>query len=201
MKNGVNVNDPRVKRTRQLLLQALYELAAEKDIRSIRVQDIAERATLNRATFYAHFRDKDALMDAAFRSRTQAILAAKLSPSSPLTKENLRLLFRMVCEVLNTTVRCCPRSLGEDHRLLKKLAVQEELYAFLLDWLKQGLPNKSSQQFPLETLATLLSWSLFGASIEWVSNPTKLSQEVMAAQVVDLLVEGLGSAIPLALNG
>ena len=62
MKNGVNENDPRVKRTRQLLLQALDELAAEKDIRSISVQDIAARATLNRATFYAHFRDKEALL-------------------------------------------------------------------------------------------------------------------------------------------
>jgi len=198
---GVNGNDPRVKRTRQLLLQALNELAAEKDVRSISVQDIAERATLNRATFYAHFRDKDALLDAAFRSRTQAMLAAKLSPSSPLTKGNLRLLFGVVCDVLNTTVRRCPRSLGDDHRLLMKSAVQEELYAFILAWLKQGLPNKSSQRSTLETLATLLSWSLFGASVEWASNPTKLSQEVMAIQVVDLLVEGLGSAIPLALNG
>src|SRR5207253_7780737 len=112
MEHGVNGSDPRVKRSRQLLMQAFTELAAEKDIRSIRVQDIAERATLNRATFYAHFRDKDALLDAAFRSRTQAMLAANLSPSSPLTKGNLRLLFRMVCDVLNTTVRRCPRSLG-----------------------------------------------------------------------------------------
>ena len=201
MGHGVNGNDPRVKRTRQLLLQALDELAAEKDVRSISVQDIAERATLNRATFYAHFRDKDALLDAAFRSRTQAMLAAKLSPSSPLTKGNLRLLLGVVCDVLNTTVRRCPRSLGEDHRQGKKASVQEELHAFFLAWLKHGLPDRSGQRFPLETLATLLSWSLFGASVEWVSNPTQLSQEAMAIQVVDLLVEGLGSALPLALNG
>ena len=73
--------------------------------------------------------------------------------------------------------------------------------AFLLAWLEQGLPNQSRQRFPLETLASLLSWSLFGASIAWVSEPAQLSQEVMAAQVVDLLVEGLCSALPLALNG
>jgi AcrR family transcriptional regulator len=196
MKNGVNGNDPRVKRTRQLLLQALDALAAEKDIRSISVQDIAERATLNRATFYAHFRDKDALLDAAFRSRTQELLSAKLSPSSPLTQENLRLLFCMVCDVLNTTLRRCPRSLGEDHRLQMKAVVQEELVAFLLDWLKQGLPNRIGQRFPLETLASFISWSLYGASIEWAANPTELSQEIKATQVVDLLVEGLCSAIP-----
>jgi AcrR family transcriptional regulator len=197
--NIVNENDPRAKRTRQLLLRALDELAAEKDIRFIRVQDIAERATLNRTTFYAHFRDKDALLDAAFRCRTQQMLTAKLSPSSALTKENLRLLYRTVCDILNTYVRACPRSLGEDHRSLMKLAVQEELYAFLLEWLKHALLSKKSLRYPLETVAGLLSWSLFGEGVEWASNPTKTTQDVMATHVVDLLSQGF--AIPLALTG
>ncbi len=59
MATPVNANDPRVKRTRQLLLQAFMALLEEKQhIYSISVQDIAERATVNRATFYAHFEDK-----------------------------------------------------------------------------------------------------------------------------------------------
>lgn len=60
----VNPNDPRVKRTRQLLTQAFMELLKEKkNIYSISVQDIAERATLNRATFYSHFEDKYAFLE------------------------------------------------------------------------------------------------------------------------------------------
>jgi AcrR family transcriptional regulator len=194
MGSDVNANDPRVKRTRQLLLQAFYELAAEKEMRSISVQDITERATLNRATFYAHFRDKNALMDAALRSRIQAALAAKLSPSSPFAKGNLRLLFCVVCDFLDTTIPHCPRSPREHHPLLHA-TVQKELYAFVLDWLKQGVPQAKKKRFPPETLATLLSWSLFGAAIEWSHNPTKPAQEVMAAQVVDLLTEGTASTL------
>src|SRR2546421_12047051 len=190
MEHGVNGSDPRVKRTRQLLMQAFTELASEKDIRAITVQDIAGRATVNRATFYAHFRDKDALLDAAFRDRTREMLAEKLTPSSPLTRENLCTLFHIVCQILNTMVRRCPRSLGEDHRVVKKLAVQQELHAFILEWLEEGLPDKHTQRFPLDTRATLISWSLFGASVEWASNPTQHSQEAMAAQVGDLLMEG-----------
>ena len=45
--------DPRVKRTRQLLQNALMELVQEKSQGSITVQDIAARAEVNRATFYA----------------------------------------------------------------------------------------------------------------------------------------------------
>jgi AcrR family transcriptional regulator len=55
--------DPRVKRTRQLLQDALLALMAELDLSSITVQDIARRAEVNRATFYLHHRDKDDLVD------------------------------------------------------------------------------------------------------------------------------------------
>ena len=201
MEHGVNGSDPRVKRTRQLLMQAFTELAAEKDIRAITVQEIAGRATLNRATFYAHFRDKDALLDAAFRDRTREMLAEKLTPSAPLTRENLCSLFCIVCQILNTMVRRCPRSLGEDHRVVKKLAVQQELHAFILEWLEEGLPDKHTRRFPLDTLATFISWSLFGASVEWASNSTRISPEAMPAQVVDLLMEGLRSSVPVAMTG
>ena len=55
--------DPRVKRTRQLLQRAFLELFEEKGIESIGIQEITDRATVNRATFYAHFPDKYALLD------------------------------------------------------------------------------------------------------------------------------------------
>ena len=58
-----NSSDPRVQRTRQLLLEAFMALVQEKHtIHSISIQEIATRATVNRATFYAHFADKYALM-------------------------------------------------------------------------------------------------------------------------------------------
>ena len=55
---AVNEADPRVKRTRKLLEDALMELLAEKSFDAITVQDIADRSTVNRATFYTHFVDK-----------------------------------------------------------------------------------------------------------------------------------------------
>ncbi|QQZ08372.1 TetR/AcrR family transcriptional regulator [Heyndrickxia vini] len=50
--------DPRVVRTRQMLRDALVELIRERGYEKITVQDITRRATLNRATFYLHYRDK-----------------------------------------------------------------------------------------------------------------------------------------------
>lgn len=49
--------DPRVLRTRQLLRNAVIELLEEMDIEKISVNRLAERAQINRVTFYLHYRD------------------------------------------------------------------------------------------------------------------------------------------------
>src|ERR1700734_387862 len=53
-----------MRRTRQLLQGALRELMKAKAFDEISVQDIADAATVNRATFYDHYTDKYALLDA-----------------------------------------------------------------------------------------------------------------------------------------
>src|ERR1700728_2063485 len=84
--------DPRVTRTRKLIRDSLTSLLAEKSFESISVQDIAERATINRATFYAHFTDKFALLDALVREDA----AARLSEGDPLSAPNTRAMLLMV---------------------------------------------------------------------------------------------------------
>ena len=49
--------DPRVLRTRQLIRDAFIDLLQEIDLEKITVNRIAERATINRVTFYLHYRD------------------------------------------------------------------------------------------------------------------------------------------------
>lgn len=49
--------DPRVIRTRQLIKNALIDLLQEMEVSKISVNRLAERATINRVTFYLHYRD------------------------------------------------------------------------------------------------------------------------------------------------
>lgn len=50
--------DPRIKRTNKYLRDALVELLKEKDVTSITIQEITEKAELTRGTFYLHYQDK-----------------------------------------------------------------------------------------------------------------------------------------------
>lgn len=55
--------DPRVKRTRAALRDALVSLIEERGYEVLTVQEITERAGLNRATFYLHYQDKHDLLE------------------------------------------------------------------------------------------------------------------------------------------
>ncbi|MFD0671016.1 TetR-like C-terminal domain-containing protein [Cohnella sp. GCM10027633] len=55
--------DPRIVRTRQLIRDAFVDLLQEMDVEKISVNRIAERATINRVTFYLHYRDIPDMMD------------------------------------------------------------------------------------------------------------------------------------------
>ncbi|QMV44066.1 TetR/AcrR family transcriptional regulator [Cohnella cholangitidis] len=63
MNPNTSRTDPRILRTRQLLGEALIDLLEEMDIEKITVNRIAERATINRVTFYLHYRDIPDMLD------------------------------------------------------------------------------------------------------------------------------------------
>ena len=78
--------DRRVQRTRQLLQKALIELISERGHDAITIQDIADRASLGRTTFYLHYRSKDEL----FITCHEAIVSEfRIGPLHPLSREEL----------------------------------------------------------------------------------------------------------------
>ena len=49
--------DPRVLRTRKLIMDSFIELSGKKEFKDITIKDITTEAMINRATFYYHFED------------------------------------------------------------------------------------------------------------------------------------------------
>ena len=54
--------DPRVVRTKALIIQALVNLTEETPYKKIKIQDITQSANLARQTFYLHYKSKDAVL-------------------------------------------------------------------------------------------------------------------------------------------
>ncbi|KRF46361.1 TetR family transcriptional regulator [Bacillus sp. Soil531] len=55
--------DRRIARTQEAIKKAFLELMSEKSFDSITIQNIADRANINRATVYLHYLDKFDLLD------------------------------------------------------------------------------------------------------------------------------------------
>lgn len=67
--------DPRILRTRRTLHASLLELATERDLDTVSVADVTEHAQVNRATFYAHYRNLDELLEAALQSELEELVS------------------------------------------------------------------------------------------------------------------------------
>ncbi len=75
--------DRRVQRTRRLLQDALVATVIEKGYEAATVQDIIDRADVGRATFYAHFADKQTLLTSRLEDLRGLLLAQqRQSPDS-----------------------------------------------------------------------------------------------------------------------
>ena len=188
--------DPRVKRTRKLLQQAFMELIMEKEVASISIQDITERATVNRATFYAHFSDKYALMDSIVREQFQQTLAQYLPPTPVWNVQSLRALVRATFDFMSEFHRHCKSGGDTQFDPLVERAIQQELAEILLTRLKQARVAGMRPGMRLELVASIISWAIFGPAVQWGRNERTPSADEMTKQVLLVITEGLTHLAP-----
>src|SRR5580704_5851616 len=103
--NAAENTDPRVLRSRLMLMESLLRLLGRKEFEDISIQEITDEATLNRATFYLHYPDKNALLQAMTAARFRDLIARRgLSFSN--CDGALRAIALGVCDYLAETTGC-----------------------------------------------------------------------------------------------
>ena len=183
--------DPRTKRTRQLLMDAFGQLLSEKSFEDITVQDVTDRATVNRATFYAHFEDKYILAEQSILELIRRSLHKNLPPGSAFTSANLQLLIQTLCQFLvELHSHCAPSNRNQFDSLLEQ-QVKQEVYEILLEWLKQNAPPRSANQTQIELQATMASWAMYGAAMRWSTGARKESAEQFARNALPMFLTSL----------
>lgn len=177
--------DPRVRRTREMLEQSFQSLLAEKGFDAVSVQDITARAGVNRATFYAHFEDKFALLDYSIRESFREEIKKRLLASCHFSTENLRMLIVAVCEFTrNLSTHCAPAQ--RQFEPLVENQVKAQLYGLILMWQKQN-----EQVTSPETSATAASWAIYGLAMQWNREKKTQSAEAFADEVLPLVAANL----------
>ena len=148
--------DPRVKRTRSLILQAFGSLLAEKGFESISVQDVTDKAEIKRATFYAHFPDKYALLDYSISQMFMQEIEKRTLNACHYTPDNLKNLILAVCDFLSNMHSEC----AQPHQQFESLTegtIKNIIFELLSHWLEQT-GTKISTDIP----ATVATWAIYG---------------------------------------
>jgi AcrR family transcriptional regulator len=168
--------DPRIRRTRQLLFEAFQNLLAEKSFHLITVQDIAERSTLNRATFYDHFTDKFALLEAMMGERFVTLIDARMAGNDGTCESALRPLILAACDFLAEVSSGCQKQQRQFEPI-----VESQVKALIRESLLVGLRSHGAGNPELK--ATMVSWAIAGAAFQW-SREKKISAEQLADAVL-----------------
>ncbi len=183
--------DPRAKRTRHLLMDAFGQLLSQKSFEDITVQDITERATVNRATFYAHFEDKYILVEQFLREWVQQELHKNLPPGSEFSQANLQRLIQTLCEfLLQLHTHCVPSNRRQFDSLVEQ-ETKDQVHEILLRWLKQIGTGRAANQNQIELQATMTSWAMYGAALRWSLGERKESAVDFARSALPLMMASL----------
>jgi AcrR family transcriptional regulator len=172
--------DPRVRRTRQLLQEALRKLLEQKECDKISVQDITESATVNRATFYAHYDDKFALLGELIRVTFLDLLAQR---GAKFDGGCFHVIILAVCDYLSELQKSHSFNQHQFEPFVEATVI-DQIRTVLLDGFQRHPVERS---IPAEMIAATASWAIYGAVKQWINTADRVSAEEFVTIAVELV--------------
>jgi AcrR family transcriptional regulator len=182
---GESRPDPRVRRTRQLLQTALTELLAEKSFEAITVREIAERATINRVTFYAHFQDKLALLEYHIRQRFADRLGLQAAGEAGLSPERIDRLIQTVSLFLSEMHRC-PAPHRQFDPLMEK-EIKALVYDVVRSWIVETGARSPAADRDQDLKAMVAAWAIYGGAAQWIRQQERTQAEEFARRLSPMI--------------
>ncbi|KWX69711.1 HTH-type dhaKLM operon transcriptional activator DhaS [compost metagenome] len=163
----VNQEDPRVVRTRQLIREAFRELLQHKGFDAITIKDIAQRATINRATFYVHYEDKYALLDEIIEQAFVKMIPGQVTNAQEFTDEICSQLILMTYSYIVDFYQIC-RMDSKSIATLVDSKIKKMLRQIIEDIFLKGDDRQQARMVSAMTASAIYSaaydWLIFGES-------------------------------------
>ncbi|OPA79074.1 TetR family transcriptional regulator [Paenibacillus selenitireducens] len=177
--------DPRVLRTRKLIMDSFIELSGKKEFKDITVKDITSEAKINRATFYYHFEDIYDLLDKILSEVLLINLNAIDFEKSELNEASIIDIFVAITDFQRALSNRCHR--GYDETIAR--IIREQLEIIFYGMLRKQHTTEEDES--LKITAVILSWGVYGASVEWRRNCKESSPEAFIKSAIPFLMSGI----------
>ncbi|MCE3199598.1 TetR/AcrR family transcriptional regulator C-terminal domain-containing protein [Paenibacillus sonchi] len=183
--------DPRVVRTRELLKDAVVELMEEMNVQKISVNRIAERAKINRVTFYLHYKDipdmLEKMADEMVEDITRVVNSNDAGNSEPGEHEDWPVLENLLKYIAENarfykTVLTSRRSSIFSDRLFNLIA---DMIAARVEK-RVGAADTSQVSIQKDVATWYGSAALIGTIIAWLRNDMPYTPSYLAKQITSL---------------
>jgi AcrR family transcriptional regulator len=189
--------DRRIQRTQQLLRGALLSLIREKGFEALSVKDIIDRANVGRATFYAHFDNKEDLLASGIEGLKMSLKERQRQALSQSTTRDETLfgfsydLFVHANEhrdVFQAMVG--KRSGAVIQQLLRKMLVD-----LSRDEVEVIVQRRGGESIPTEAVVQYVAGGLFGLLIWWGNGRMRMPVEEVNAIFRRLAIPAVKAAL------
>jgi len=179
--------DPRVLRTRKLIMDSFIDLSGKKEFKDITIKDITSEAMINRATFYYHFEDIYDLLEKVLSEVLLVNLNYDLYQHSELSEETFISIFNAITNFQKSLSNRCHR--GYEDTIARIIREQLEIIFYKM-LLKQHIMEEDEA---LKITAAILSWGIYGASVEWRRKSENISPEQFIKLAIPYLLSGINA--------
>ncbi len=170
--------DPRIARTRRSLQEALLELARERGLDDISVADVAERAGVNRSSFYQHYADKETLLADALDAVAEEA-GADLPSMVETTPEPPRALVTYL-EHLDANAALYRRVLGENGSAVAVARLRARLQAVVVEGIARSGAAGFYADLPRDVVAAGVTGSVLGVLGVWIAMDPRPAPSIAA---------------------
>lgn len=196
MENGDKL-DLRIQRTRLYIQKALFDLIREKGFDPITVNEIAERAMINRSTFYRHYQDKYDLawtcLDATFRELLDELeeMSTGENNTNQTPMRNFLVLFRHIEE----NAELYRLLFGPDGISIFISRLREYIIQLLRFRMKEVPQSGKEGKMPIEMFEEYLAGAYLGVIQWWLDHIDEYPAEKVASWLYQMVVQGTPSAL------
>ena len=173
--------DPRIFRTRKLIMESFIELSGKKDFKDITIKDITTEAMINRATFYYHFKDKYDLLEKVLSEVLLINLNYEAYEEHELNEEAIVSIFTAITNFQKSLSNRCHN--GYEDTIAR--IIRDQLEVIFYKMLVKRHPTKEDQF--LKCTAVTLSWGIYGASVEWRKNSQESPEDFITIVIPSIL--------------
>ncbi len=194
--------DLRIKRTRKMLREALWEAIMEKGFEHVTVSEVCDRAMINRATFYRHYEDindlllrgLDEIFDELYALGEPAVTPEELAHYKLTGPPRNFILFMGFVEERAEFFRFMLSDRGIPSLVTRLRTYVEEL---VLDRIRTSMRADSSPLVPVELVASGWAGQIMGHIIWWLNHGQGISVEDMAVYLTGLVFHSIYEALDM----